>query len=358
MIFDLELNLQNYTNKAFNILSMSLLAATLLESIMFFYNSRIITFNQILNIIAFTVGITSIYLTIWTIGYSVKITHISERNHATITDAYEFARKTTQSQTHLFHEFDEHLDWITKYLSPKNFSGVNTELYLGISTLCYGIGSIDKEIENQRRLNNHVDKTSLSVFRFLNFLESWTKHIEANGLNQTSIVHLTLWQPQIHANVFEKYYTKASINAQQYIREAIHQLEQVLVKLIDLYNSNYLTFDLFETDKSDSRLFLANDGIEYHGLMTIFTPLSEYSLEKKEWQLCGLSINNRQGFNQLKNFFNFLSKSNYDSQSLSPSLLHKHKNIASLIDSLFGEVKFPETDKNRDNILKIKLPID
>ncbi|MBI3234663.1 MAG: hypothetical protein HYZ42_11600 [Bacteroidetes bacterium] len=211
---------------------------------------------------------------------------LSLKSEVLVSQTYEFAAATAQASTHSFSDFKKHIEWLIEFLSPEKFNNSKTNLCLTVSTPIYGIG-------------DSLESASM----FTKYLESWVELYEMikHPMGDKPNVELSIWTIEENIKTFKN--NNDDWKKQETV-ELISRFANLLKRLKTLRDKNFINFNLFYTDRSDTRIFMAHapSDRKYGGLLVLFSPLTVSSVKHKGWCLTGFSFNEEKGYENVYNF--------------------------------------------------------
>lgn len=211
---------------------------------------------------------------------------LSLKSETLIAQTYKFAAATAQASTHTFTDFKEHLAWLVESLSPESYNSTQPNLMISVSTPVYGIG-------------DGINSASL----YLKYFESWVllyEQIKTANHNKPNI-ELCVWNKEDNINTFKNNFSDWSSDEK---KKKIIEYANLLSRLNKLHIKGFINLQLYFTDRTDTRIFMASCEQErkYNGIMVVFSPLTESAVKNQGWTLAGFSFWEQKSF---KNVYNF-----------------------------------------------------
>lgn len=235
-------------------------------------------------------------LSLITLAVGFLILVVSTINEAFLRETHELTQRTTRAATHQFSTFLEHILWVCDNLSPSRFASKYVHLHLSLSTPVYGIAA---DLESAKR--------------FLTYIEGWIAHFETLPRNnpEKPVWELAVWDAEANQGTFGGLAKGFPADPERigFVRRFADQCRRIY----DLKRTGRIDFKLFLTDQSDARLFFVSDSKSdtYGGMLVVFSPLTESSIEEKQWCLVGFSFNDVDGFRNISVFNQKLQTQDY-----------------------------------------------
>lgn len=214
-------------------------------------------------------------LQIVSIASGIVVIFLSLKSEVLISQSYDLALSSSQTTSHTFADFKQHLSWLKQNISTERFPEVD-RLVWSFSTPLYGIGDDGQ-----------------TALEFLEYLESWVDHFEKSPSvesTQRPRWEITVWDQESN-KIFKDLFLKNARRSDKEKLSLVDKLASCLERLYKLYSERRIDLFLHYSAVSHARIFFVEGRSKScHGLICLFSPLTPSAISSRKWMIVGFSF--------------------------------------------------------------------